>query len=114
MPRKRPLPQVQIGAPADPLERASADDDRAFDAIGDRKAGQSYDTEVPRYRSNGTRSEPRFRERDRTDVRQTTVHLPRELLREIAVHCAAQETTFSAETERLWTDYLIARARKAG
>ncbi len=57
---------------------------------------------------------PRRRASDGAEMRQTTVHLPRELLREIAVHCAAQETTFSAETERLWTDYLIAQARKAG
>lgn len=116
LPPRKPKspPRVGIGAFAPPTPEQSRDDERAFDAIGSRKGGESFGTEVPRYRSNGTRSEPRFRGRDGADVRQTTVHLPRDLLRRIAVHCAEHETTFSAVTERMWEAFLEGAGRRAG
>ncbi len=104
MPRKAPKVTIGGAAPA-----AARDDERALERIGNRRAGESFDTEVPRYRGNGTRAEPRFRGRDQVDVRQTTVHLPRDLLRRVNVRCAETETTFSSLVERLLEAELATR-----
>lgn len=109
-----PKKSVRVAIGGSSTHERDASDERDFEAIGNRRAGEDIDTAKSRYPNAGTRSQPRVRDRDGEPVRVTTVHLSSELLRRARIYCAAQETTFSALVTRLVAAELELQDRKVG
>lgn len=115
MPRKtKPLPTITIGGVQPLPEPPGRTDDRAFERIGNRAAGDSFDIKKLEAQSHGTHERPRFRARDKAEVRTTTVHVRCEVLRGAMVYCAQRGVTLSAMTERLWEQLLDETDRRTG
>jgi hypothetical protein len=113
MPRKpKPPPKISIGGAVVSRARALSDE-QAFEAMGNRAAGESAEVKNSKAQTHGTCVQPRFRSRDKVEVRTTTVHLPVALLRAVNVLGAETDRSFTDITEKALTEY-VERQRRAG